>query len=49
MFMQVLGVAFALVSVALAIGAIQARRNIRGCCGQDASRDLRMRDAQPGV
>lgn len=43
--MQVLGVAFALVPVALAIGAIQSRQNLRGCCGPDASCDVRMRDA----
>ncbi len=43
--MQVLAIAVALVPVALAIGAVRERRNIRSCCGRDAACDLRMRDA----
>lgn len=43
--MQVLALLVAGFAVALVVGAVQARRNIRSCCGRDAACDLRMRDA----
>lgn len=46
--MQVLAVLVACVPFALAVGAIRARRNVRSCCGRDASCDLRMRAAFEG-
>ena len=43
--MQALAIAMALVPIALVIGAVRERQNIRSCCGRDAACDLRMRDA----